>query len=127
MTLRICVAPGCEELAVPGLARCAEHGAEAARREALRREAAKAGSAAWSHLYQTPEWKRAAKRFLALHPVCRDCEALGVIKVAVEVDHVVPHRGDRGRFWDRTNWQPLCKPCHSRKTAREVRKGATGG
>nr|WP_292832122.1 HNH endonuclease signature motif containing protein [Mesorhizobium sp.] len=20
-------------------------------------------------------------------------------------------------FWDRSNWQPLCKPCHDRKTA----------
>lgn len=22
-------------------------------------------------------------------------------------------------FWDRTNWQGLCKQCHSRKTAAE--------
>ncbi|WP_338100978.1 hypothetical protein [Roseovarius nubinhibens] len=34
-----------------------------------------------------------------------------------------PHRGDRAKFFDRTNWQALCKPCHSRKTAREVWHG----
>ena len=35
------------------------------------------------------------------------------------VDHIVPHRGDSNLFWDRNNWQPLCKPCHDRKTGRE--------
>jgi hypothetical protein len=24
-------------------------------------------------------------------------------------------------FWDRDNWQPLCKQCHDKKTAREDR------
>lgn len=22
-------------------------------------------------------------------------------------------------FWDKSNWMALCKPCHSRKTAKE--------
>jgi len=35
------------------------------------------------------------------------------------VDHIVPHKGDADLFWQRTNWQPLCKPCHDRKTATE--------
>ena len=38
---------------------------------------------------------------------------------ATAVDHIVPHRGDSKLFWDRNNWQPLCKPCHDRKTGRE--------
>jgi 5-methylcytosine-specific restriction protein A len=38
---------------------------------------------------------------------------------ATEVDHKVPHRGDQDLFWDTSNWQSLCKPCHSAKTARE--------
>ena len=32
---------------------------------------------------------------------------------ACEVDHVVPHRGDRQLFWDANNLQSLCKPCHA--------------
>ena len=35
------------------------------------------------------------------------------------VDHIVPHRGDQKLFWDKSNWQPLCKACHDRKTWRE--------
>ena len=35
------------------------------------------------------------------------------------VDHIIPHKGDRKLFWDKTNWQALCKPCHDAKTARE--------
>lgn len=38
---------------------------------------------------------------------------------ATIVDHKVPHKGDKALFWDSTNWQSLCKPCHDRKTARE--------
>ncbi|WP_320109629.1 HNH endonuclease [Rhodopseudomonas sp. P2A-2r] len=40
------------------------------------------------------------------------------------VDHIIPHRGDRARFWDRTNWQPLCTHCHaSRKQSAEQQTG----
>jgi 5-methylcytosine-specific restriction protein A len=39
------------------------------------------------------------------------------------VDHVVPHRGDAILFWDRANWQSMCKPCHDTKTTREGRWG----
>ena len=38
---------------------------------------------------------------------------------ATVVDHIIPHRGDRILFWDQNNWQPLCKPCHDRKTGEE--------
>ncbi|TIX74642.1 MAG: HNH endonuclease, partial [Mesorhizobium sp.] len=38
------------------------------------------------------------------------------------VDHVKPHRGDMRLFWSRSNWQPLCTPCHSSiKQSRERR------
>ena len=38
---------------------------------------------------------------------------------ATVVDYIVPHRGDQKLFWDKSNWQPLCKACHDRKTWRE--------
>nr|WP_312862137.1 HNH endonuclease [Rhizobium sp. P32RR-XVIII] len=38
------------------------------------------------------------------------------------VDHRAPHRGDKRLFWSRSNWQPLCTPCHSsRKQSQERR------
>lgn len=37
------------------------------------------------------------------------------------VDHIEAHRGDMALFWDRNNWQTLCKPCHdSVKQAEEA-------
>lgn len=64
-------------------------------------------------------WRRARAAFLQLHPLCADCEQRGLVTVATVVDHVRPHKGDQDLFWDETNWQPLCGPCHSTKTARE--------
>lgn len=63
-------------------------------------------------------WQKARAGFLAQHPLCVDCLAAGRTTAATEVDHVIPHRGDRAKFWDASNWAARCKPCHSRKTAR---------
>jgi len=66
------------------------------------------------------KWQRARVAFLMAHPLCVFCEARGIVSVATVVDHIVPHRGDMALFWDRGNWQPLCKLCHdSVKQSRE--------
>ena len=65
------------------------------------------------------KWQKASKAFLHRHPLCAECERNGRYVTATVVDHIVPHRGDRKLFWDESNWQPLCKPCHDRKTGRE--------
>ncbi|ELK38933.1 HNH endonuclease, partial [Brevibacillus agri BAB-2500] len=41
------------------------------------------------------------------------------VTTATVVDHIVPHKGDMRKFWDRMNWQALCASCHSKKTAKE--------
>jgi 5-methylcytosine-specific restriction protein A len=64
-------------------------------------------------------WRQARLSFLAEHPLCVTCEAKGLTVEATTVDHVVPHKGDPVLFWDRGNWQALCKPCHDHKTATE--------
>lgn len=64
-------------------------------------------------------WRRERLEFLRKNPLCVHCKAEGVILEAKEVDHVIPHKGDEKLFYDQTNWQPLCKPHHSRKTASE--------
>lgn len=61
-------------------------------------------------------WQKASKRFLAKHPVCVRCERIGKLTPATVVDHIKPHRGDKVLFWNESNWQPLCKKCHDRKT-----------
>ncbi|MGR3823796.1 MAG: HNH endonuclease signature motif containing protein [Salipiger marinus] len=119
---KLCGAPGCEEVARDGVPRCADHQAEQDARRAAQKAAAQRTPQAVAArvLYADPRWMRAARGFLARHPLCVDCLELGVVEPATDVDHVTPHKGDGALFWDRGNWQPLCHRCHSRKTAREV-------
>jgi 5-methylcytosine-specific restriction protein A len=59
-------------------------------------------------------WRRARAYYLAQHPICVRCG-----DIATVVDHSTPHKGDTVLFWDKSNWQSLCKQCHDRKTAIE--------
>lgn len=61
----------------------------------------------------TAEWQDARRIFLHDRPDCAFCGYPATV-----VDHVIPHRGDKALFWDRGNWQPLCKPCHDRRKQR---------
>lgn len=62
-------------------------------------------------------WEKARAGFLAKHKDCAMCGAPASI-----VDHIIPHKGDRALFWDRTNWQPLCVPCHSSRKQKQESK-----
>jgi len=66
-------------------------------------------------------WQRVRELILARQPVCPDPFGLhpGRVVPAVEVDHIVPHRGRRELFWDATNLWALCRECHAEKTRRE--------
>ena len=70
-------------------------------------------------LYHTARWLRGRRLHLQLYPLCVHCLAAGSLVGASQVDHIVPHKGDRALFFDTANWQSLCPSCHSRKTARE--------
>lgn len=63
------------------------------------------------------KWAAARKDFLFLNPLCAECLKTNLLTSATVVDHIIPHRGDMKVFWDRGNWQALCKICHDRKTA----------
>jgi len=105
-----CSHPGCPALVTARF--CEQH-----QRAARQRDDARRGSAAsrgYGH-----KWRQARQGYLARHPLCVRCRDAGRVTAATVVDHVVPHRGDRGLFWNRNNWQPLCKPCHDSKTAAE--------
>lgn len=64
-------------------------------------------------------WRQERTQYLIDHPWCVICMRSGRHEPATEVDHVIPHKGDKKLFWDRKNWQALCHRCHSEKTARE--------
>jgi 5-methylcytosine-specific restriction protein A len=58
------------------------------------------------------KWQQYRIEFLKRNPQCVVCGAPSTI-----VDHVIPHKGNKGLFWTRFNHQALCKSCHDRKTA----------
>ncbi|HEY8606620.1 MAG TPA: HNH endonuclease signature motif containing protein [Noviherbaspirillum sp.] len=64
-------------------------------------------------------WQKARDRFLASNPLCVYCECDGRVTAATVVDHIAAHRGNEELFWDQTNWQSLCAPCHSGRKQRE--------
>ena len=105
---RPCTWAGCAALVSQG-SRCAEH----------KRKAEHERGSAHERGY-TSAWTKARAAYLASHPLCARCQRDGRVTAAGVVDHIVPHRGDKALFWDSDgNWQPLCKPCHDRKTATE--------
>jgi len=53
-----------------------------------------------------------------------ECAKRGVPEpVATVVNHVTPHRGDWRMFWDRGNWEPLCKRHHDSDAQRRDGSG----
>lgn len=46
------------------------------------------------------------------HPLCVMCSNEGRVTAANVVDHIKAHAGDQALFWDKANWQPLCKSHH---------------
>jgi 5-methylcytosine-specific restriction endonuclease McrA len=68
--------------------------------------------------------QRTRSRLLRGEPLCRYCLEFGVLRAAVEIDHIVPlHLGGTE---DDSNKQPLCKSCHDAKSARERGSVKTG-
>jgi 5-methylcytosine-specific restriction endonuclease McrA len=72
-------------------------------------------------------WQKARDGFLAHHPLCMECNKFGRVTAAVVVDHIVPHRGDWSIFWDKDNWQSLCKHCHDSHKQRLEKSGTVVG
>ena len=61
-------------------------------------------------------WRKLRAYVLRGEPLCRHCTARGLTMAATEVDH----RDDDPSNNELVNLMPLCKPCHSRKTMRDM-------
>lgn len=106
MPLSACREPMCPDFGVIR-GRCELH----AKTYRQRTRKATAGAS----MYGTKRWKAARRKCLSRDRyTCQDCRRFGN-----EVDHVVP-LAQGGLPFALNNLQTLCKPCHSRKTAKEV-------
>lgn len=86
-------------------------------------------------------WQLAREDHLRRHPLCVMCSDQGWPTAASVVDHKEAPRlrdakasGDAARisaawklFWDRDNWQSLCKPCHDSMKQRLEKSGRLVG
>ena len=63
-------------------------------------------------------WKKLRALVLSEQPLCPECGARQIIEVATEVHHINDNANDNSR----ENLIGLCKPCHSRHTARDMGK-----
>ena len=66
------------------------------------------------------DWQCVRAAVLDEEPLCRHCREAGRVTAAVLVDHIRA-LSDGGARLDRANLQPLCVPCHARKSAADLR------
>ncbi|ETT58194.1 HNH endonuclease [Paenibacillus sp. FSL H8-0457] len=104
-----CKKPGCSELTTTGF--CIKHSALKRGYDQERESSSKRG---YGH-----HWRIERAAFLRENPLCAQCYKEERVRESTVVDHIKPHKGDMKLFWDRQNWQALCKFCHDAKTARE--------
>lgn len=106
--LHKCAAPGCRTL-VRGVSRCPKHAKEINKRSTTKNQA----------FYQSPAWKRLRAAYIAQHPLCAECEAMGRTEPANIIDHVIEMADDPSKALDWNNLRGLCTSHHNSKTARE--------
>jgi 5-methylcytosine-specific restriction endonuclease McrA len=71
----------------------------------------------------TRRWEKARLAYLREHPLCVLCQAIGRTTQATVVDHKTPHHGDPAIFWDVSQWQSVCQPCHDSVKQAQERTG----
>lgn len=68
-------------------------------------------------------WQKLRASVLRESPLCEHCRRQGLVMAATDVDHSNGDPSDNSR----TNLQPLCHACHSRKTATDHGKHVAQG
>lgn len=87
------------------------------------------------------KWAKARLAFLRENPLCVMCKQQGRIEAATVVDHIERHKLKEALmsgnaihiakaqklFWDRKNWQALCKQHHDSTKQRQEKSGYVAG
>lgn len=121
----VCNQPGCTRLAPIGETRCVQHHAEwLDRREKQRSKAHRKYNSdrpASDAFYRTERWKKKSEQYRKRHPLCEECESIGLVVPSQMTDHIKPYRLHPELAFDDENLRALCWPCHNRIGA-QVRK-----
>ena len=128
MLKRICQYSGCDEMTEPGHTYCAKHLAESQKKheELLENHKNKKPfeNSIRTNSYNSAEWRNLRREVLKRDNYqCQQCGATAEeSEFPLEIHHVSPPKGNRELFFDINNCVTLCKFCHARITAEEVRE-----
>ena len=118
IALKVCARPGCTNVSESRF--CSKHvtNKQQERKQFDQRRA----DDPIRKLYFTAIWQATRRIILFRDPLCKLCsQAFSAV-----ADHIIParkwvaqHGGDLESFFDESNLQGVCKPCHDAKTAKE--------
>ena len=111
---RPCNFPHCNDFALANKPYCLKHCRE--KQSRFQRESKKDYT---SNEMYNHRWKKLRRLILRSNPFCGECLKSGHHMPAIEVDHIIPHKGDKTNFYNEDNLKSLCKSCHSKKTMLE--------
>lgn len=81
---------------------------------------------AWQRGYDG-DWIAVRDKHRNENPLCEHCLLEGITRPMKEVDHIIPFKGkDDPLRLDQNNLQSLCRQCHAKKTAADIRRGLNG-
>jgi 5-methylcytosine-specific restriction protein A len=110
-TPQTCAEPNCGKPTLRGLRFCEAHKTVNYTTRPRQRQP-------WHRWYDEAWYRRSRLSFFA-NPANVICATPDCNRPATDLDHKIPHKGNRRLFEDVRNWQGLCASCHSEKTARE--------
>ena len=61
--------------------------------------------------YHTNRWTVLSRNFRIANPLCVRCAEKGIVQPSEVTDHIIPVEV-HGKFWDKKNWQALCRKCN---------------
>lgn len=109
-TAKICPQPNCNTVIKGNESHCAEH-----------KEVSWGIKRQYNPFYSSSKWRNLSKAYRSSHPLCEECKRKGIDRLGKHADHIKPIE-DGGAPYDWNNLNNLCVPCHSSKTAKEIRK-----
>ena len=105
---RSCLHPGCPELTTKTY--CKQHEPKKPKYDKSKA----------NPFYGTARWQKFRNRYRKQHPLCEMCLKSGLTVKAELVDHIIPIKKGGAKL-DPNNTQSLCRICHARKTADDMR------
>ena len=120
MIKRLCLFPGCQCFRIDNSNYCERH-QEYGKQKEQKRTAFLFAKRSNEELYHTAEWKQLRKQKLTETPFCEIC---GISKeyTILEIHHKIPPRGNPELFYSFQNLMCVCKSCHQKITADEIRE-----